>query len=128
MSIFVLDTHAWVWWVHAPEKLGKRARPSILRATELAIPSIVFWEVALLVERRRLRLGMSARQWVDTVLSIPRVREVALTALTAVAASSLQMHADPADRFIAATALALGVPLISRDEALKDVADLSIVW
>ncbi len=128
MSTFVLDTHAVVWWVHSPEKLGKRARSAVLRASELAIPSIVFWETALLIDRGRLRLGMSARQWVDTVLSIPRVREVPLTASTAIAASSLRMHADPADRFIAATALALGVPLISKDDALKDVADLSIVW
>jgi PIN domain nuclease of toxin-antitoxin system len=37
-------------------------------------------------------------------------------------------HRDPFDRLIVATALALGVALISKDRAFTDREDLTLVW
>ena len=35
---------------------------------------------------------------------------------------------DPADRLIAATALVLGVPVITEDTKLRDVPSLATIW
>jgi PIN domain nuclease of toxin-antitoxin system len=38
------------------------------------------------------------------------------------------LHDDPADRVIIATALALGMPLITRDRRLQDYPHLETIW
>lgn len=78
----VLDTHALVWWTQQPELLGSEAAAAIDGAERIHIPSIVFWETALLVRKGRLALKRSqpVAQWAAEVLSIPRVAIVALDA------------------------------------------------
>jgi PIN domain nuclease of toxin-antitoxin system len=99
-------------------------------ADRIVIPAITFWEVALLVRKGRLALrgGRSAGEWTGEVLSIPRVQAAALTPEIAVAADALQMHSDPADRFIAATAIQLEAPLITKDRLLRDLPWLKTIW
>ena len=78
--------------------------------------------------RFALRQRLAVADWARAVLSIPRVVEAPLTAEIAVRADSLRMHSDPADRFIAATALHLRAPLITKDELLRDVAVVRTIW
>lgn len=124
----VLDTHAAVWWSTQPKLLSARAAAAIAAADRLSIPSIVFWEVALLVRKRRLVLSVPVRKWADELRSIPRVTETALTTDTALAADGLSMHADPADRFIVASALELGAPLVTKDGLLRRLKFVRTVW
>jgi PIN domain nuclease of toxin-antitoxin system len=42
--------------------------------------------------------------------------------------AELKMHADPADRFIVATALRYGVPLISKDRSMRVLRFLETIW
>jgi PIN domain nuclease of toxin-antitoxin system len=128
--IVVLDTHTAVWWSQSPELLGAKARTAIESVEIVSLPSIVFWEVSLLIRRKRLALkgGRSAGEWAEELLSIPRVRESPLTALLALRADALDMHHDPADRFIAATALSLDAPLVTKDELLTSLPWLSTLW
>lgn len=78
--LVVLDTHAAVWWAGDPTRLGRKARTRIETEDRLRIPSIVFWEVALLVRKRKLDLGMSVGDWADAIQSVPRVETLPLTA------------------------------------------------
>jgi PIN domain nuclease of toxin-antitoxin system len=128
--VIVLDTHVAVWWTQQPELLSRRAAEAIDRADRVVIPAIVFWETALLVRKGRLALksGRSVVDWTHTILSIPRVQAVPLSAETALAADGLQMHADPADRFIAATAQGLKAPLLTKDDLLRKLRWLKTVW
>src|SRR5437016_7777431 len=57
-EVILLDTHAAVWILRDDAALGKKARSQAARALddgELAISAISFWEIALLIARRRLR-------------------------------------------------------------------------
>lgn len=125
-----LDTHALIYWVCMPDLLGLTARAVLERAEELLVPSICFWETALLVRKGRLALpgGLGAGEWTRRVLEMPRVSQIPLTAHIAVMADGLVMHPDPADRFIVATALTTGSPLITKDRLLIDVPDLETIW
>ena len=38
------------------------------------------------------------------------------------------MHADPADRFIAAISLEYVAPLVTKDRLLRDIAWFATVW
>ena len=74
-----------------------------------------FWEVALLHERKRLRLNQSAASWRRTALDLG-VKELPLNGEIAVQAAQLDgFHGDPGDRMLAATALAHDAVLLTSD-------------
>ena len=126
-DLVVLDTHALIWWTSDRSRLGRKARAAIDAAEHVGIPSISFWEVALLTRKRQLTLGLAAEDWAALVLAIPRVMELPLTAAIAIRADGLAMHDDPADRFIASTALLHG-PLVTKDALLQKLPGLTTLW
>jgi len=126
-DLVVLDTHALVWWTSDRSRLGRKARAAIDAAKQVGIPTISFWEVALLTRKKRLTLGLAAEAWAALVLAIPRVVELPLTAAIAIRADGLEMHDDPADRFIVSTALVHG-PLITKDVLLQKLPGLTTLW
>lgn len=126
--MLVLDTHAAVWWASEPRRLGRAGTERLAVADRLGIPAIVFWETALLVRKQRLDLGMPVAEWATAIQAVPRVKALALTAEIAVQAEELHMHADPADRFIVATALAYGVPVVTKDRLLRSLRFIETIW
>ncbi len=128
MATVILDTHTLVWWVQSPELLSPKAETAIKSATRLAVPTISFWEIALLVRRGRLDLDMPVISWVEDVCAIDRVIPVPLSVRVAVTADALVMHPDPADRFIVATAQQEAAPLVTRDELLRALRSVETIW
>ena len=128
--MITLDTHVVVWWTQTPEHLSTPAADAIRRADRLLIPTIVFWEVSLLVRKERLRLNddQPVGAWTRQILAIPRVQDVPLTPRIAIAADAADMHPDPADRFIATTAHQLDAPLVTKDRLLRDLPWLATKW
>lgn len=121
MSDVLLDTHALVWLVSAPDRLGRSA----LRLANVAqdsgglyVSAISFWEVAMLDQRGSLRLKAGPGRWRSDVLRLG-VREAPVDGAIAIRSTELMSaHRDPADRMIVATALGLGATLVTADEAL----------
>jgi PIN domain nuclease of toxin-antitoxin system len=126
--LVVLDTHVAVWWAGEPRRLGRVARARLGEEDRLGIPAIVFWEVSLLVRKRRLDLGMPLSEWVQAIQAVPRVEPLPLTPEIAIHADELDMHADPADRFIVATALQHAAPLVSKDHSMRALRFVETVW
>lgn len=124
----VLDTHTVVWWASDAQSLSSGAKRAIAGADRLGIPAIVFWEIALLVRKRRLDLDMPVREWAARIQAIPRVDVLPLTADIALSADSLTMHPDPADRFIVATAIHHGVPVVTKDRLLRSLRSVKTIW
>jgi PIN domain nuclease of toxin-antitoxin system len=91
-----------------------------LEANELAVPSIIFFEVGLLLRRGRLNQSVSLRDWHVGMRSLG-IREVSLSAETAIRASDLDnLSGDPIDRIIVATALVEDAMLLTADQSLLD--------
>ncbi len=116
--MIILDTHALIWLNLGLPQLGPRARQSADEALlegRLAVSAVSFWEVAVLVERRRVEFDRSTGRWHQELLR-SGVIEVPLDGRTAIAAIELSdLHSDPADRFIAATAILNEARLITAD-------------
>lgn len=106
----------------------RKAAAAIAKADRVGLPAIVFWEMALLVRKGRLDLGMSAEDWAEKIQMIPRVAALPLTPEVAVLADSLRMHADPADRFVVATALHHRISLITKDRLLRQLKIVKTIW
>jgi len=119
--VILLDTHAAVWFALDSSQLGKRSQriaDQALAKGELAVSAISFWEIGLLKAKRRLRSIDSALEVRHHLLDAG-VSELVLTGEIAVLAAELEsLHSDPADRFIAATAIAHDATLVTADERL----------
>jgi PIN domain nuclease of toxin-antitoxin system len=61
VTMIVLDTHIWVWWVHDDEQLTKEYKEYIEQNERngIGISAISCWEVAKLVEYGRLLLPVA---------------------------------------------------------------------
>ena len=121
--MIILDTHAWIWWVSDPGRLGRKATRVIRSARALGVAAISCWEVATLVEKGRIRLDRSPLDWIEEALALPRVELFPLTPAVAVRAAQLgpAFPGDPADRLIAATALIQSAPLVTKEvRVLRD--------
>ena len=82
------------------------------------ISAISFWEIALLVSKQRLRFGQSPSELRVDLLD-NGLTELPVTGPIAILAVELEkLHGDPADRFIAATAVIHGAMLMTSDRAL----------
>ena len=99
-------------------RLGKAARRRCdvaLGAGELAIPTIVFYEIGRGLSRGRIEGPSSISEWRARILSMG-VREVPLSAEIAIRASDLEnLSRDPLDRLIVASALVERASLMTAD-------------
>jgi len=120
--MIVLDTHVWVWWVHDPTQLTRTQIETITtnETNLIGISAISCWEVAKLVEYKRLELPLPLEEWFELALSYPGVQLLALTPEVAIESTRLPppFHRDPADQIIVATARIYGCPLVTSDEKI----------
>ncbi|HEU0141674.1 MAG TPA: type II toxin-antitoxin system VapC family toxin [Bryobacteraceae bacterium] len=133
MPSVVLDTHAAVWYLAAHPSLSISARQAIDGAQQppyqVFVPTICLVELTYLIEKGKLhpearaRLISAIREGNSTFVEQPLTLEVA----EAVSTVSRESVPDLPDRIIAATAVALGVPLISRDSKIR-AAQLTTIW
>lgn len=125
----VLDTHAWIWWVSDPARLGKKARAHIEAAERIGVAAVSCFEVAAAVAKGRISLDRAPLDWLRQALAIPRAELLPLTPAVAVKATQLgSFHGDPADRLIVATTMLESGTLVTRDRRLRDYAPLETIW
>lgn len=126
-TLLLLDTHVLIWAVLNERHLGPRAAKSInlaSRQDRLAVSAITPWEIALLESKKRIALQKDVLEWIREALTKPGVSLVSLEPEIAVASTRLpfEMHSDPADRILVATARYLGAILVTADKSLLQAA------
>jgi len=125
--LLLLDTHVLVWLMFGDHRLREQGRDAIRRACRedrVLVSAITPWEIGILVSKKRIDLYRDVMDWVRDALSLPGVSLVPLSAEIAVGSTRLpwEMHADPADRILVATARNLGATLVTADRALLNMA------
>ena len=119
----VLDTHVWLWWLSGQGRLTGRMKRVIDKASAdnpLILSDISLREVALLVERGRISLDRSLRDWLEIATAPPLIMVASITPPVAAAISNLPANftRDPADCTIVATAQVYGAVLLTADRAI----------
>jgi len=116
--MILLDTHVLVWLDQGSRQLGSKSlalADEALKSSELFVSAISFWEIAMLVEKGRLEMQMKVENWRQALLDNGLV-EVDLSGDIAIQSAQLQnIHGDPADRIIVATAIGLSATLCTAD-------------
>jgi len=131
--VIILDTHAWVWFVSNPENLSRAATHAIessIACKGVYISSISVWEVALLVTKKRMELSMEVADWISMSEKVPFLQFVPVDNQVAIRSVHLPqpLHQDPADRIIIATAIGLGLPLVTKDLKLQNYPHVKTIW
>lgn len=120
--MILLDTHIWIWWVNLNNKLSSAQKEIVLKheSEEIGISIISCWEVARLVEYKRLEFACSIKEWIQIALDYPGVTLLNLTPDIVIESSQLpsDFHKDPADQMIAATARILQCILVTADKKI----------
>ena len=126
----VIDTHVLLQDVLEPRRLSARARRALEgEAGPPAASDISLWEMAMLIAKGRVHPASDAVQFIDDVVQARAIRVLPISARIAVLAQSEEFrHGDPADRLIAATAIAHGAPLVTADAKLRRVKGLRVIW
>ena len=124
---FLLDTHVWFWHLTGSGRLP----PSLRRAIDQMqdppwLSPISVWELGMLAKRRRVEIDRPYREWVEEARNRFPVEEAPLTHEIALVSDEVELaHLDPADRFIAATAIVHGLTLLTVDRRLTRAKAIS---
>ena len=126
-AVVLLDTCAVIFMMQG-EPIARPALDAIAHARQvqgILVSPISAWEIGLLARPQRGARGLAfvpdPAAWFDRVLSYPGVRLAPFTPAIAIASSFLpgDLHGDPADRLLIATARDVGAPLVTSDTRIR---------
>lgn len=131
--MIVLDTHALIWWLSDPVKLSAPAKRAIQAAAannEVLVSTASVLEIATLVRRQRLVLSIPFQEWLNDVRELPELRFVPVSTEIAARAGSfgVDVHGDPIDRLIVATAMTSKARLATADAGIRSLDIVRTVW
>jgi PIN domain nuclease of toxin-antitoxin system len=125
-----IDTHALIWHLSRPRRLGKSAARLLRDAdrgrVSVLVPSIVAIELALLRGAGRKTIGVP--QLEALIAAQPAFSVLPLDLAQAKEFALLEMLLDPFDRMIVAAARVSGTPLVSADTGVRESALVEVVW
>jgi PIN domain nuclease of toxin-antitoxin system len=134
MTSVVADTHTIIWYLCDTSKLSTVALAALDRAIDtnnpIYISAISLVEIIYLIEKGRL--SSEVLTIILNAIDAPDVG-LAVTALDRNIAERLKLIdraivPDMPDRIIAATALHLAIPLVTRDNKIKNLSAIQTIW
>jgi PIN domain nuclease of toxin-antitoxin system len=123
VNSLLLDTHVWAWSLTGDKRLSVKAIALIEKAETILVSPISLFEIG-----QKVRVG----RWPEMQPFVSRLPDLlqeqgaiaaALTPHVCLAAAMMDWaHRDPFDRFLAATAMENGIPIISADTIFDELA------
>jgi PIN domain nuclease of toxin-antitoxin system len=128
--VILIDTHVFVWWVQGDPRLSD-SQKSMLKEHEgsgIYVSIISFWEIAKLVEKKRLTLPLTLDKWFNIALSYPGIKLLDLDLDIILEIYNFRFeHKYPADQIIVATSISKKIPLFTFDNKLLGLRGIDII-
>lgn len=130
----VTDTHALIWYLYAMPELSADAKTYMDNVAAsggyIFVPTISFVEITYLAEKGKL--GANVLQRINSAIQTPNsvLKPIELTHQITVSLSQISRLTVPdmPDRIIAATALHLNLPLVTKDHKIQALQNIQIIW
>jgi PIN domain nuclease of toxin-antitoxin system len=121
-SLILIDTHVLLWSVDGgPILPAARATMQVAgNDGALCVSAVSAWELGVLTAKKRMALSSDLEAWWLKAISVNELVVLPIDAQIAIAATRLpgEFHADPADRFLVATARHHDMPLVTADKRI----------
>ncbi len=116
----LLDTHAWIWALQSPDRIGRAVRRQLENSkNQIYLSPVSIWEAHHLHKRGRLRTKGNFADWLNQALTAGPLHEAVFNFAVAAEAARISLpQSDPSDVFIAATASVLDLTLVTADAQL----------
>jgi PIN domain nuclease of toxin-antitoxin system len=134
--VILLDTHVLYWMANDSKRLSRRAREAIREAREqqgrhdagIAVATITLWELAWLAQNGRIVVVGSVESFVREAVARVILRPVTPEIAALAVGLPDKFPKDPADRLIAATAMAEAMALVTADMRIRRAKVVETVW
>lgn len=130
MNAYLLDTHVIVWLATSPELIPASVRGALERAEQLYVSAASGYEIAQKGRVGKLpQADVLLARWSE-LLDTAMATELPLTVQEAIRAGSMPwQHRDPFDRMLVAQAQLRGLTLVTKDDTVKTLPELSyLTW
>jgi PIN domain nuclease of toxin-antitoxin system len=130
----VTDTHALIWYLYAMPELSADAKNYMDNAAAsggyIFVPTICFVEITYLAEKGRLGANVLPRinSTIQTAKSVLKPIELTYQITQTLSQISRQTVPEMPDRIIAATALHLNLPLVTKDHKIQALQNIQTIW
>ena len=126
---FILDTHAFLWWITDDARLSPRARDLIRNADNDVFLSIASaWEIAIKTQLGRLHLPERADRFVPAQLTRNGFQPLPIQMSHALYVGQLpNIHRDPFDRLIIAQSVLEKMSIVTRDTNISKY-NVKTIW
>lgn len=134
MDDIVIDTNVVVWYFTAPRISSSSAQAAIVAAQKsggsIFVPSITIVELIYLIEKNRVPhdVLVELREALDDDTTAFELAELSRGVADELRNIDRAMVADMPDRIVAATALHLGLPLVTSDTDIQKLANVTTIW
>jgi PIN domain nuclease of toxin-antitoxin system len=125
----LLDTHIWLWSYLEPHKLSSEVQQAISDAgNSRYLSSISIWEAILLLEKKKIEIKQDFGEWFERTRFELSLQEAPLDWKVVHELRFMMLgYKDPADRFLAATAKAYDLTLVTADQRLLQIEGLKVL-
>jgi PIN domain nuclease of toxin-antitoxin system len=126
---FLLDTHAFLWWVTADPRLSASAKAVLDDGrVRRCVSSVTAFEIANKFRIGKLEFAREIIEHFDAALDDAGFEKLAVTTTHALLAGQMRSdHKDPFDRMLAAQARLETLILVTIDQAFDDF-DIERLW
>ena len=134
MSDCITDTHGLIWYVLNSSELSLTAKNLFIATANnggnVFVPTISLVEITYLIEKNKFQSALLSR--IISRLNNPNAELKPIELTVGIADSLSQIPRlivpDMPDRIIAATALHLNLPLVTKDQKIKALTSIQTIW
>lgn len=128
--MILLDTCCLLWLASDQARLSDRARNEVSEhRDQLFVSAISAFEIGVKHSKGKLELPLSPVAWFAKAVEFHGLIEMPVSGAIAARSTQLpQLHADPCDRMIIATAQLHGMTILSPDGLIRDYPDTTVIW
>lgn len=125
--VYLIDTHALIWFLHNDKQLSKNAL-EVIENSDIVVSIVSLWEVSIKTSLGKLTLAESFNDFFPKQLIINDIGILPIAVSHLHRVNTLNFfHRDPFDRLIIAQSLVEKMPLISKDTEFKAYG-VDLVW
>jgi PIN domain nuclease of toxin-antitoxin system len=129
-SVLLLDTCSLLWLVSQQTSLSLAAKNAIMKNSDsLFISAISVFEIGIKYKKGLLIFPMSIESWLQQVMELHGITVLSIDHEIALQATQLpELHRDPADRIIIATAINQQLSIITPDQHIRAYTQVNTIW